>query len=77
MFCRYFFEPFRHILLIRIICVWVYFQSVKKPSDTKFIVVFSNKIIILFYISFAKNAAAFFKNAFSFLSSSFSFFSFK
>ena len=56
------FAPFEII----VIPIRVDFELPKKPAETELTMIFLNKLVNGYSISFAKNAAAFFKKAISF-----------
>lgn len=53
-------------LEIIVIPIWIDFKLPKKPAKTELTMIFFNKLVNGYSISFAKNAAAFFKKAISF-----------
>jgi hypothetical protein len=53
-------------LQIIVIPIWIDFKLPKKPAETELTMIFLNKLVNGYSISFAKNTAAFFKKAISF-----------
>ena len=68
-----FFAGVLAMLPVVVISIRVDMQTFQQPVDAKPLRILINKLVSIYLLSFAKNAAAFFRKSFSFLSSSFSF----